>query len=232
MTMSRIFVVVLTLIILSNCVSAVATVQDLTNQIEQVNANVKELKASVDDFKSGLIDQINLQGIKNVVAFILAFITLNCFAYLYHVITNYINREKIKHERDKFVDNLKKENMLLKQKIELIELEVKTIRENFYLFNEILNKPLQTAEKTSQTKIIYIGIFMLLCGSIASYYKYNEQGVFLLGGGATIIGIAVASYFNNKKTGVKPPNTPENLTVLVEESSEPEKEDAGSTNNK
>lgn len=229
--MSRELVVVLTLIMLSSCALAAITVQDLFNQGETNNANIQLLKQSFESFKTTISDQINLIKIEAIVGFGLLYIALNCFAYLFKAMWNYRNKEKLRQQRDRFVENLKKEITLQKEKNKLLEDEGILIRENFYLINEMLGVKLKEKQANKYSWLKYAGLFFLLAGIILVFYNHSKEGAFCVGVGLTNILISSLSYYTETKN-MKVEHTPENMTVLSRLSTSLEEENASSTDNK
>jgi len=149
--------------------TATVTVQELYDQSQQNNANILELKNSVDNFKTGLTDQINLIGIKNVAANILALISFLCGMYLWNAFMNYRNRDKIRRQRDKFVDNLKKENVLLVERQVLLNTENNLLRDNNVLLQGLFKTEVPKP-KINYTIYALIGGITFILGIIITHF--------------------------------------------------------------
>lgn len=190
--MRKVSAVLLTILFLSAYASATVSVQELYDQSLQNKAAIEELKAAFKDFKTAVVDQINLIGMKNVGAFILAYISLSCFAHLFRIWWGYRNKKKYMRERDRFLENLKRENALVKERIELVEKEGKLMRENFYLFNEMLNKKLPKDNSGQYRKLLKAGAVVALAG-LGLAYRQFPGAEFVIGFSIPLIIIGLLS---------------------------------------
>jgi hypothetical protein len=204
--MSKIIALLFTLILFCGCASAVISVEDLYNQGAQNTAAMNELKASFESFKTNLIDQINLIKLTTVFSFAGIYVAIHCFFYLGKEIYTYINRKRLGRERDKFCDNLKRENSMVKERLGLYDIEIKIMRENYYLIKELMNKNLKAEVKTKNYSWLnYFGVLTVLCGTALLYYHYTTEGCFLFGMALISVYVGFTSILDNKKSRIPEP---------------------------
>ncbi len=201
--MSKNVTLLFTLLFLSNIASAAISVQDLYDLEKQNAAAMEQMRNDFSTFKTDLNDRINTIKITEVLSFALIYISLNCFAYLFHVAWNYRRREKIMRERDKFVDNLKTANQLMIERISLMD-------KNQQILEKELSERLIPKRKPLPLWLSPVGGLITLLGVLIFYYS-DYDWLFIIGMGFPIVAIGILTLERRKKP------EPETILEKVEE---------------
>jgi len=179
---TRPVVLIVGLILLVSSVSAVRTVEDLWNQGDAVSRNVQDMAKSFDSFTSKIEDQIRLIGIQSVLAFILAYVFLECARYLFIAWWGWKNRRRYEKERDRFVENLRASNVQLIERQRLLGEENNLLRANSEALHRILEARVKQPSYPFRT-ILYSACGFFVSALILVYFDHRD-GVLLLAGAA------------------------------------------------